>query len=231
MRNKKWVGIFTTFVLIIGVYLISSPLIKQYNAYKDYANSPSTSPVIISIISPLNGHEQHSGSILDITFLASSENRLNSFELWVNGILLESQTIPEDDQGQHPFSFSWLLPQPGTYSITIRASDIVSNTGDSNPVIIKVIPSENVGLISEFNESLSGGGNPPGSNDSVAPGVPWEGSIVESISQNSVGDSVNPPALTLDVQDCGVTLNIQDLSKNETGLKFTGSCLISPVGN
>jgi Bacterial Ig domain/Secretion system C-terminal sorting domain/Putative flagellar system-associated repeat len=127
-----------------GVYLITAVATDNFNAKTTSSaisvsvtnvTPPVNKPPAVNIISPANGRTYTVPAIITITVNASDSDGTISKLTFFNG------TIKIGEITSGPYLFSWTVVNPGTYTITVMATDNSNSSTISNSVEVLITPS------------------------------------------------------------------------------------------
>jgi len=98
---------------------------------------PDLGPILVTLSQPLNGSEAVLGVAIPVEAVAVGEAPVQSFELWVNGALVESQP-----GGGQPASalWAWAPAEAREYTLSVRALDASGASAYSNLVRVRGVP-------------------------------------------------------------------------------------------
>ncbi len=200
-----------------------------------------TAPFKVEILDPPSGTEAPVNMALLVEASVHAENPIQSVELWANGSIVGVQSVSPGEPTTAVIGFSWVPSEAGTYALIARARDAEEKTADSSAVTLLIGPSDKSaqddasedpggyvpiaggsggeGAPSGYGppESLPSQPTSPNGDDSIGPAEPWKGSLGNWITQILYGGPPTAPELDGEVLDCGVLLNIHDVSTNEEG--------------
>ena len=194
--------------------------------------------IAVAITEPSPGSEFAAGLPLLARIDVNSALALSAIELWAND---EFVGLFDQLQNESPSTIAlipWIPSSSGDYALIARAVGRAGAIADSNPVFIRVTPSDFLGsgIPEQINPILVGGGgegaapaelppailpprsiSSPGPEDLVAPAEPWQGGVGDWLGQLTTDEPPLAPTLSEPVDGCNVSLYIHDLSDNEDG--------------
>ncbi len=104
-------------------------------------NTTSNKPPSVSIYTPTNGSSFHAPTNIVIAVQAAdNDGWISTVQFFANGTNLGTVTnYPWSTQPVNPFYLTWFNPQPGTYSLTAKATDNAGAAKLSEPVSVTIL--------------------------------------------------------------------------------------------
>ncbi len=88
----------------------------------------------VSLTSPSAGASAPAGTAVVMNATAGSANgAIKSVQFMVNGVPVSTSTLA-------PYSFTWMPTYPGSYSLSVQATDVLGNIATSVPVLVQITP-------------------------------------------------------------------------------------------
>jgi hypothetical protein len=103
--------------------------------------------ILVTLTDPVNGsHYPVNGIIPIVTKIVSKDEKIQTLELWAGGNLMESYTVPANEEHKLSYRWEWIPPAEGDYLVQARAISTTGNTGFSNLVTVTATEPQSVGV-------------------------------------------------------------------------------------
>ncbi len=243
-RSRRWLwglssilGLLALGLAVLGVITFVSFQVRDYRVQVD-ALQLAEPTIAVAITEPSPGAEFAAGLPLLTRIDVKSALALSAIELWANDEFVGLFDQLANESPNTIALIPWIPSSAGDYALIARAVGRAGSIADSNPVFIRVTPSDFLGSgVPEQNSPVyvGGGGEgaapadlppailpplsiaSPSAEDSVAPAEAWQGSVGDWLGQLTTTAPPLAPALSEPVTGCDVLLQIHDLSDNEDG--------------
>lgn len=255
--SSKWLkplllGAAVGLVIVVVALLIF--VFGQFRRYQDTA--PVVLDIQVGevfIVGPDGIRHANQGKPMVISVQAAGNVPFTSMELWVDGVLAGVDGAPSEGITPLRSEFTWIPNQSGVHQIIARARDSQRGQATSKAVLVIVQPDN--ALLEQSTEGgaadASGGTPddsgvspvvfpaapggapqapmPPGANDPVSDGQPWQGSPGDWVNSLTTDSAPNQPGIIGQEYGCGANIYIQDLSDNEEGFRIFRQALNTPT--
>jgi hypothetical protein len=234
MLKKPMVYLFGGLILflLIGAGVLT---VSKYMRYRSAGlQGLQTAPQpFVAIASPNAFSQIPAGSPIPVQVAAAGYRPLVSAELWIDGTLMGVQASLPGGQFQIDAAFLWNPGPAGEHTLVARTLDADGAAAVSAPLLVEILPPDGpfdpgpaeVLPPAPGEEPPPG---PPGPGESVGPAQAGPPSPADWLSDQSANGAPAAPDLSIEVQGCGVSLNIHDLSDDEAGFQVFRSLAGAP---
>jgi len=235
MKILRTIIIAVTCLVLLGISLTVVGQLIHYrsSAFPIY---PIPDHPEVTITSPVSSSQHTMGSPVLVQVTASGPNKVEAVELYVNSMLVGTDTAPPGGSHFYQAEFLWSPPEEGEYIIIAKAIGFELMTGFSSSVHIEITApptvqdgGESVAYPNESFPGLGPEGAVPPPDTSPIPGEKWKGSLENWFNSLRVKTPPSAPELAASTENCTVTLSIHDLSDNEEGFEIWRSLPNSPT--
>jgi LysM repeat protein len=134
--NRRFVvvGIIISVVVLIGIGIFI--VLSRVPQMSDQVQQ-GTSSVHVSLLVPENPGTWPLDSFIPVLVSAEGNQPIQSLELYINGVLYDTKTAPQDWAGKFLAThWTWQPGSAGQFTLVAYGTDALGQTGISNPVVI-----------------------------------------------------------------------------------------------
>lgn len=235
-RKRLRVGVLLASILIIAAAALGAGTYLFWRPSADKLFPPNESGSSITILSPEDRSRYPADASIPILITSSSKSPFSALELWVDGVLLDTQQASAGEGHYYTHQFYWTPAGQANARVLVRGITADGKITTSNPILIQiseaagarmVSPDGSDGTVSELSlPVVTDSSAPPAEPDrpqvppqQLTPGKSLEGDFSLWLgAQLRINPSLpQAPELTYLWKDCQATLVIEDRSEDELG--------------